>query len=323
MQAFRLIYRSIGCNIPRYSLQQQQSLQSNLQKRRERGRNRRGSLSRTRGGGNHFTTYFSLRLIFIFLPVWKEKGVGARWSGTRVRVATNPLPSSSSSSSKVYPGIDRRVEGKKKERRGEIKEERGGSINRRRTYTWKSGAALSRLGEYRSSVRWPRGIENTRGKRVARERMRGGGKGKERRIGKGKGEEIYRGREKKHGPTVEDLIDRLAAPAQYPWKAQRANVIAMEVMNKVNNHAYNPRWNTFYRVCKLAESRIRGWILTSDRNEWFGSNGISWKIRIRIPARMKYRPAVQAKNFFWYTSYKSRSGQMENGTNLWKNRWTK
>lgn len=25
-----------------------------------------------------------------------------------------------------------------------------------------------------------------------------------------------RGREKKHGPTVEDLIDRLAAPAQYP-----------------------------------------------------------------------------------------------------------
>lgn len=46
--------------------------------------------------------------------------------------------------------------------------------------------------------------------------MRGGGKGKKRRIGKGKGEEIYRGREKKHGPTVEDLIDRLAAPAQYP-----------------------------------------------------------------------------------------------------------
>lgn len=124
MQAFRLIYRSIGCNIPRYSLQQQQSLQSNLQKRRERGRNRRGSLSRTRGGGNHFTTYFSLRLIFIFLPVWKEKGVGARWSSTRVRVATNPLPSSSSSSSKVYPGIDRRVEGKKKERGEERKRDK-------------------------------------------------------------------------------------------------------------------------------------------------------------------------------------------------------
>ena len=55
-----------------------------------------------------------------------------------------------------------------------------------------------------------------KGDRKYARKKSGGEKGKEMRIGKGKGEEIYRGREKKHGPTVEDLIDRLAAPAQYP-----------------------------------------------------------------------------------------------------------
>lgn len=92
----------------------------------------------------HFTTYFSFDL-FLFFPVWSSAEKG----DCRVRDPTRGacgkkgrlLPSSSSPRPKYAP------EGKKRDKGRES------SINRRRTYTSKA-AALSKLGEYRSSIRW-------------------------------------------------------------------------------------------------------------------------------------------------------------------------
>lgn len=58
---------------------------------------------------------------------------------------------------------------------------------------------------------WLRGSKCAKKKRAEGKNE---GRRRERKEKNGKGEKIRGGR--KSGPTVEDLIDRLAAPAQYP-----------------------------------------------------------------------------------------------------------
>lgn len=108
-----------------------------------------------------------------------------------------------------------------------------------------------RISEFRS-IPWAKRGERTK---------KSGATGIEKKNAKKtKGKERMKkeeGRQGKSGPWLKtSSID--SPPAQYPWKAQRASVIAMEVMNKVNNHVQSP---LKYFLSNVEAARVMGWRL--------------------------------------------------------------
>lgn len=108
-----------------------------------------------------------------------------------------------------------------------------------------------RISEFRS-IAWAKRGERTK---------KSGATGIEKKNAKKtKGKERMKkeeGRQGKSGPRLKtSSID--SPPAQYPWKAQRASVIAMEVMNKVNNHVQSP---LKYFLSNVEAARVMDWRL--------------------------------------------------------------
>lgn len=108
-----------------------------------------------------------------------------------------------------------------------------------------------RISEFRS-IAWAKRGERTK---------KSGATGIEKKNAKKtKGKERMKKEERRQGKSGPRLktssID--SPPAQYPWKAQRASVIAMEVMNKVNNHVQSP---LKYFLSNVEAARVMGWRL--------------------------------------------------------------